>query len=76
MKASTQDTAAAIVSIIIVVGVVILAGIGRPVPDGLDTALGAAMTWLYVRTAHGMGHEVLDPKEVRDGKASRSPVEL
>lgn len=67
MKASTQDTAAAIVSIIIVIGVVVLAVVGRQVPDGLDTALGASMTWLYVRTAHGMGHEVLDPKENQIG---------
>jgi len=67
MRENLQDDAAALVSIIVVVGVVLLSVIGRPVPDGLSSALGASMTWLFVRTAHTIGTHVLDSKETHIG---------
>jgi len=67
VKHPPQDYSAAIVSITVVLGVVLLAVIGRAVPDVLNTALGASLTWLYVRTAHEMGRDVLNGKDATNG---------
>jgi len=67
VKYSPQDTAAAVVSIVIVLGVVVLSAISKPVPSGLEIALGSAITWLYVRSAAAVGHDVLNGKEETHG---------
>lgn len=48
---SPQDLAATVVSILLVLAVVMLSITEKPVPSELGTALGAAITWLFVRSA-------------------------
>jgi len=48
---SPQDLAATVVSIVLVLAVVALAIQEKAVPSELGTALGAAITWLFVRSA-------------------------
>lgn len=48
---SPQDLAATVVSILLVLAVVMLSLTEKPVPSELGTALGAAITWLFVRSA-------------------------
>jgi len=67
MKYDIHDQAAAIVSILIVLGVVVLSVLSRPVPSGLELALGSSITWLYVRSAAAVGKDVLNGKEHLDG---------
>jgi len=76
MKAPPQDYAAAVVSILIVVGVLFLAGIQRQVPDVLNTALGASLTWLYVRTAAELGSQVVLKKEPDNGQDHSPTIRL
>jgi len=51
MNYTLQDLAAALVSITIVSSITILAFYERVIPDGLMAGLGAAITWLFVRSA-------------------------
>jgi len=44
------DVAASIAAVILVIGVVILGALERPVPSEVSTSLGAAITWLFVRS--------------------------
>jgi len=45
-----QDLAASIVSISLVLGVIALAAMQVPIPSEMATSLGAAITWLFVRS--------------------------
>jgi len=52
MKQHTlQDLAASIVAVTLVVAVSVLGVLERPVPDAISTGLGAAITWLFMRSA-------------------------
>jgi hypothetical protein len=51
-----QDAAAMVVAVVLALGVVGLAFLGRPIPAELSTSLGAAITWLFVRTAQRAEH--------------------
>jgi len=53
---SPQDLAAILVAVVLAVGVVGLAFAGREVPAEISTSLGAAITWLFVRTAQRAEH--------------------
>lgn len=50
MTYSINDVAAAVVSVILVLGAIVLAVLGRTIPSEVATGLGAALTWLYVRS--------------------------
>jgi len=45
-----QDLAASIVAISLVLGVIALAAMQVPIPSEMATSLGAAITWLFVRS--------------------------
>lgn len=48
---SLQDGAAAVVAVVTVCGLIVLSALELTVPDALNTAVGAALTWLFVRSA-------------------------
>jgi len=48
---TAQDLAAALVSLFLVAGIVVLAGLGREIPPSLTMVLGSSTTWLFIRTA-------------------------
>lgn len=48
---TVQDLAAAVVSVTLVVGIVVLKLAGKEVPSELAAALGASITWLFVRSS-------------------------
>jgi len=59
LKVTVNDVAAAIVAVILAVGLVILAVLAAPIPDALSMATGSATTWLFLRsTTNGhAGHD-------------------
>ena len=50
MKISPQDAAAALVALVITIGIIALAWKGATPPPELSLAYGAAITWLFVRS--------------------------
>jgi len=46
-----QDVAATVVSVVIVIGIVALALLGKEIPPELSTAEGISLTWVFVRSA-------------------------
>jgi len=55
MPYSLQDATAALVSVVIILGVVVLAVLERPIPPELGPPLGGAVTWLFIRSAQTTG---------------------
>jgi hypothetical protein len=55
-RISPQDLAASLVSVLLAIGVVLLAFAGKEVPAELGMALGSAITWLFVRSAQRAEH--------------------
>jgi len=47
---SIQDFAASVVAVALVLGVIGLGLLDRQIPSELSTSLGAAITWLFVRS--------------------------
>lgn len=60
-----QDLAASIVAISLVGGVILLAAMSLPIPSEMATSLGAAITWLFVRSTQQAERERVDTH--RDG---------
>jgi len=52
MKSSipVQDLAASIVAVALVGGVILIGVLEKPIPSEMATSLGAAITWLFVRS--------------------------
>jgi len=48
---TAQDVAAALVSFLLVAGIVLLAALDKPIPPSLTMILGSSTTWLFMRTA-------------------------
>lgn len=46
-----QDMTASLVSLVLVIGLLVLAFLDRPIPPSLTVALGSATTWLFIRAA-------------------------
>jgi len=53
---NVQDVAAAIVATILTIGVVVLAIKGNDVPGAYATALGNAISWLFIRSIQVGAH--------------------
>jgi len=51
-----NDVAPALVAVLLVLGVLVLAVLGKPIPPELSTSLGAAVSWLFVRSAQSAEH--------------------
>jgi len=45
-----QDLAASLVAVALAFGVILLGALERPIPSEVSTSLGAAITWLFVRS--------------------------
>lgn len=45
-----QDLAASLVAVSLALGVILLGALERPIPSEVSTSLGAAITWLFVRS--------------------------
>lgn len=45
-----QDFAAAAVAIVSVIGIIVLAALADPIPESLVVMVGAAGTWLFIRS--------------------------
>lgn len=50
------DYAPAVVAVLLVLGCIVLAVLERPIPAELSTSLGAAVSWLFVRSAQSAEH--------------------
>jgi len=48
---SLQDIAAALTTIILIIGLVALGFWEKEVPDAMNGALGASTTWVFIRSA-------------------------
>jgi len=57
-----QDFAASVVAVSLVLGSIILGILQRPVPPEMSTSLGAAITWLFVRSTQQAEHKAVDNK--------------
>lgn len=68
MHYTPQDAAALIVSLVLVLGLVGLAALGKQIPAEIATANGAAITWLFVRSA-----QVAEQHKEADGKSGTPP---
>jgi lauroyl/myristoyl acyltransferase len=53
---SPQDLAATVAAVLLVLGVLALAVLSKPIPAELSTSLGAAVGWLFVRSAQRAEH--------------------
>lgn len=51
MRLLPQDIAATVVAVVLTVGVTILGFYEKPIPGEMGSGLGAAITWLFVRSA-------------------------
>lgn len=51
MRFTLQDFAATLVSVILALGLVLLALFGEAIPPELGTAVGTALGWLFARSA-------------------------
>lgn len=61
---SIQDFAASVVAVSLVLGVIILSILQDPIPSEIATSLGAAITWLFVRSTQQAEHKRADVKDV------------
>jgi len=48
---SLQDIAAALTTVILILGLVALSFLEKEIPDAMNGALGASTTWLFIRSA-------------------------
>jgi len=62
VKVNVQDYAAASVAIVLTVGTVVLGYAERPIPSEMSTSLGAAITWLFVRSVQQAQADVADTR--------------
>ncbi len=63
-EVSIQDFAASIVAVALVVGVILLSVLQDPIPSEIATSLGAAITWLFVRSTQQAEQHRADTKDV------------
>jgi len=63
---ATQDAAAALVSIALVIGVIVLGVTNKEIPDILNIALGSSATWLFARSAQQFNDHVTDIRDERE----------
>jgi len=62
-QVTIQDFAASTVAVALVLGVIILGILERPIPSEIATSLGAAITWLFVRSTQQAAQHAADTRE-------------
>jgi len=65
-RAATQDAAAALVSVALVIGVIVLGVANKEIPDILNIALGSSATWLFARSAQQFNGHPTDSRPERE----------
>jgi len=61
---SLQDLAAAAATLILIIGLIVLSLLRIEIPDAMNTAIGSATTWLFIRStqaAENTAHRYIEP---------------